>query len=401
MHLRPDTLALTALLAFLTALGPLSTDMYLPSLPAIAAALGSDSAGAQMTLSAFLFGFAGGQIFYGPLSDRLGRKPVLLGGMALFITASLACAFAPDMTWLVAGRFFQALGASGPIVLGRAIVRDLYEGPRAGRELSRMGTVMGVVPALAPLLGGVLETAFGWRSSFFATAFFGVALGTIVVLMLPETLRERSPHAVSLRSIFAGFKVLLQHPRYRFYVSLSALAYSGLFTFISGSSFVLQKVYGLSVMGFSMVFSFVVLGFVTGTLVAQRAVGRLGLDRTIGLGVMALAGGGAAMMLAVWFGPGSPLEIMLPMTLYTMGVGLVMPQSMAGAMTPFPERAGAASSLLGLIQMMMAALVGTLLGQMLDWGSALPLPALILVLGGSALLVHRMMTRLPPTSPAK
>jgi DHA1 family bicyclomycin/chloramphenicol resistance-like MFS transporter len=154
-------------------------------------------------------------------------------------------------------------------------------------------------------------------------------------------------------------------------------------------------------MGFSMVFSFVVLGFVTGTLVAQRAVGRLGLDRTIGLGVMALAGGGAAMMLAVWFGPGSPLEIMLPMTLYTMGVGLVMPQSMAGAMTPFPERAGAASSLLGLIQMMMAALVGTLLGQMLDWGSALPLPALILVLGGSALLVHRMMTRLPPTSPAK
>jgi len=401
MHLRPDTLALTALLAFLTALGPLSTDMYLPSLPAIAAALGSDSAGAQMTLSAFLFGFAGGQIFYGPLSDRLGRKPVLLGGMALFITASLACAFAPDMTWLVAGRFFQALGASGPIVLDRAIVRDLYEGPRAGRELSRMGTVMGVVPALAPLLGGVLETAFGWRSSFFATAFFGVALGTIVILMLPETLRERSPHAVSLRSIFAGFKVLLQHPRYRFYVSLSALAYSGLFTFISGSSFVLQKVYGLSVMGFSMVFSFVVLGFVTGTLVAQRAVGRLGLDRTIGLGVMALAGGGAAMMLAVWFGPGSPLEIMLPMTLYTMGVGLVMPQSMAGAMTPFPERAGAASSLLGLIQMMMAALVGTLLGQMLDWGSALPLPALILVLGGSALLVHRMMTRLPPTSPAK
>ena len=401
MHLRPDTLALTALLAFLTALGPLSTDMYLPSLPAIAAALGSDSAGAQMTLSAFLFGFAGGLIFYGPLSDRLGRNPVLLGGMALFITASLACAFAPDMSWLIAGRFFQALGASGPIVLGRAIVRDLYEGPRAGRELSRMGTVMGVVPALAPLLGGVLETAFGWRSSFFATAFFGVALGTIVILMLPETLRERSPHAVSLRSIFAGFKVLLQHPRYRFYVSLSALAYSGLFTFISGSSFVLQKVYGLSVIGFSMVFSFVVLGFVTGTLVAQRAVGRLGLDRTIGLGVMALAGGGAAMMLAVWFGPGSPREIMLPMTLYTMGVGLVMPQSMAGAMTPFPERAGAASSLLGLIQMMMAALVGTLLGQMLDWGSALPLPALILVLGGSAQLVHRMMTRLPPTSPAK
>ena len=401
MFLRPDTLALTALLAFLTALGPLSTDMYLPSLPSIATFLGSDSAGAQMTLSAFLFGFAGGQIFYGPMSDRLGRKPVLLAGMALFIVASLACAFAPAMSWLIVGRFFQALGASGPIVLGRAIVRDLYEGPRAGRELSRMGTVMGVVPALAPLLGGVLENVFGWQSSFFATAIFGMALGMIVILMLPETLRERSPDPISLRSIIGGYKVLLRHPRYRFYVSLSALAYSGLFTFISGSSFVLQKVYGLSVMGFSIVFSFVVLGYMTGTLIAQRAVGRLGLDRTIGLGVMALAGGGSTMMLAVWFGNGSSLEIMLPMTLYTMGVGLVMPQSMAGAMTPFPERAGAASSLLGLIQMTMAALVGSLLGQMLDWGSGLPLPALILVLGASAFLSHWRMTRLPPTSTTK
>jgi DHA1 family bicyclomycin/chloramphenicol resistance-like MFS transporter len=392
MHLRPDTLALTALLAFLTALGPLSTDLYLPSLPAIAEALASNSAGAQMTLSAFLFGFAGGQIFYGPLSDRLGRKPVLLAGMVLFILASLACASAPEMPWLIVGRFFQALGASGPIVLGRAIVRDLYEGPRAGRELSRMGTVMGIVPALAPLLGAVLETQFGWRSNFYATAFFGVVLGLIVILMLPETLPERATNPISLRSILGGFKLMLQNKRYRLYVSLSALAYSGLFTFLSGSSFVLQKVYGLSVTGFSLVFSFVVLGFVTGTLIAQRAVSRYGLDRTIGLGVWALAGGGTSMLLAVWFGPGSALEIMLPMTLYTAGVGLVMPQSMAGAMSPFPERAGAASSLLGLIQMSLAALVGALLGQMLDWGSAIPLPVLILSLGGSTVLVHRALT---------
>lgn len=400
MFLRPDTLALTILLAFLTALGPLSTDLYLPSLPAMATALASNSAGAQMTLSVFLFGFAGGQIFYGPLSDRMGRKPVLLAGMVLFIIASLACAFAPAMPWLIAGRFFQALGASGPIVLGRAIVRDLYEGPRAGRELSRMGTVMGVVPALAPLLGAVLETQFGWRSNFFATAFFGVLLGSLVIMLLPETLRERSINPISLRSIIGGFKIMLQHARYRRYISLSALAYSGLFTFLSGSSFVLQNVYKLSVMGFSLVFSFVVLGFVTGTLIAQRAVGSLGLDRTIGLGVWALAGGGSLMLLAVWFGPGSALEIMLPMTLYTAGVGLVMPQAMAGAMSPFPERAGAASSLLGLVQMSMAALVGALLGQMLDWGSALPLPVLILILGGSSIVVHRGLAD-PTMSAAK
>src|SRR5688500_3013259 len=140
--LKPDTLALTIVLALLTALGPLSTDMYLPSLPAIARDLGATTAGAQMTLSALLLGFAVGQFVYGPVSDRIGRKPVLLFGLGLFLIASAACALAPSIETLVGARFLQALGASGPIVLARAIVRDLYEGTRAGRELSRMGTIM-------------------------------------------------------------------------------------------------------------------------------------------------------------------------------------------------------------------------------------------------------------------
>jgi DHA1 family bicyclomycin/chloramphenicol resistance-like MFS transporter len=139
--LKPDTLALTAVLALLTALGPLSTDMYLPSLPAIATGLQATTGQAQLTLSAFLIGFAVGQLFYGPISDRVGRKPVLLFGLGLFSLASLICAFAPNIEVLIFARFVQALGASGPIVLGRAIVRDFYEGPRAGKELSRMGRI--------------------------------------------------------------------------------------------------------------------------------------------------------------------------------------------------------------------------------------------------------------------
>lgn len=134
MPLRPDTLAMTAVLAMLTALGPLSTDFYLPSLPEIARVMGTDFAGAQATLSAFLFGYAAGQVIWGPLSDRLGRRPVLMMGLCLFIATTLACAFAPSIEALIGARFAQALGASGPIVLGRAMVRDLYEGPRAGRE---------------------------------------------------------------------------------------------------------------------------------------------------------------------------------------------------------------------------------------------------------------------------
>ena len=207
--LKSDTLAMTACLALLTALGPLSTDMYLPSLPAIARDLGATTAGAQMTLSAFLLGFALGQFVYGPVSDKLGRKPVLLAGLALFIAASAACTFAPTIETLIAGRFVQALGGSGPIVLARAIVRDLYEGPRAGRELSRMGTIMGVVPALAPLLGGVLHELAGWRSNFLATVLFGAALFTVAKLRLPETIRARVPGPLSFRSAIGGFSQLL------------------------------------------------------------------------------------------------------------------------------------------------------------------------------------------------
>ncbi|MDJ1158817.1 multidrug effflux MFS transporter [Chelatococcus sp. SYSU_G07232] len=393
MRLRPDTLAMTAVLALLTALGPLSTDMYLPSLPAIARDFGTTTAAVQATLSAFLFGFAAGQLVYGPLSDKFGRKPVLLGGLALFIAATAACAFAPNVEALILARFFQALGGSGPIVLARAVVRDLYEGPRAGRELSRMGTIMGLVPALAPVLGGFLQTWFGWRSVFLASLLFSLGLGATVVLTLPETLRARSQDPLSLLGVARGFAVLLQHRGYRLYVALSALTYTGLFAFISGSSFVLQGVYGLGEIAFGLSFASVVLGYIAGTVVAQRLVGRLGLDGTIGLGVACLCAGGLVMLGLVLVGTGSSFEITLPMALYTMGVGLTMPQAAAAAMMPFPERAGAASSLLGICQMTLAALVGLFVGHMLR-GSAVPLPATIAALGVVAFLINRFGSRI-------
>ena len=308
---------------------------------------------------------------------------MLLAGMVLFIIASFACAYAPTMDLLIAGRFLQALGASGPIVLGRAIVRDLYEGPRAGRELSRMGTVMGIVPALAPIVGGVIETHYGWRFSFTAMLIFGVLLGIVVIFGLPETLRGKTTEPLSLRSILTDYIQLLKNPRYRFYVSLSALSYGGLFAFISGSSFVLQKHYGLDAMLFGISFGLVVLGYISGTLLAARLVVKIGIDRTIGYGTAALATGGTVMLLAFFLGPVSPFAILAPMMIYTLGVGLVMPQSMAGAMSPFPDRAGAASSMLGLMQMVFAAFGGLLLGHLLEFG-AWPLPAMIATLGIAA-----------------
>jgi MFS transporter, DHA1 family, multidrug resistance protein len=387
--LRPDTLGMTAVLAMLTAIGPLSTDMYLPSLPSIASAFAADASRVQLTLSIYLVGFAMGQIFYGPISDKFGRKPAVLTGLLLYAVASAGCALATSIDMLVFFRFVQALGAAGPIVLARAIVRDLYDGARAGRELSRMGMIMGIVPALAPIIGGVMEPLFGWRSNFWAVLLAAGALAWVVSRHLPETLRARRLEPISFISILRGFGALLSHRGYRLYVTVSGLTYGGLFCFISGSSFVLQQTYGLSPLLFGLSFAVSVLGFITGTVIAQRVVGRLGLDGTIRIGVWLLALGGALMLTAMAYGPGWFGEVTLPMALYTMGVGLVLPQSSASSMMPFPDRAGAASSLLGLIQMSFAAGVGALLGTVL-MKSPLLMPLFITVLGGATLLVFGM-----------
>jgi DHA1 family bicyclomycin/chloramphenicol resistance-like MFS transporter len=377
---------MTIVLALLTSLGPLSTDLYLPSLPFIAVDLASSISRTQLTLSAFLFGFAAGQFFYGSLSDIRGRKPVLAGGLALFVLASLGCAAAPNIETLIACRFLQALGGSGPVVLARAMVRDLYEGRRAAQELSRMASIMGVVPAVAPVLGGFLQDAFGWRSAFFACFGFGALLTAAALAGLPETIRVRSQERFSLVTIVRGFGHLLRLPAYRAYVGLATLTYSGLFAWISGSSFILQGIYRMSEIAFGFSFLIVVLGYVAGTILAQRLVTRRGPERTVGIGIGCLFAGGVAMVVLIAAGVSSPFAVLMPMALYTCGVGLTLPPSMALAMAPFPDRAGAASSFLGLCQMGCAALVGAAVGSLLGT-SAMPMALTIAATGTLALIL--------------
>jgi DHA1 family bicyclomycin/chloramphenicol resistance-like MFS transporter len=382
--LRPDTLALTALLALLTAVGPMSVDLYLPSLPELGRVFGASVPQVQLTLSGYLLCFAIGQIVFGPISDHVGRKPVLLAALSLYVAVCLSCMFATSIEMLIALRCLQALGVAGAPVLARAIVRDLYHGVRAGRELARMGSITALAPVVAPSLGGILQSTFGWRASFLGMAALGLCAIVLVVRLLPETMKQPPKHPMSLLSIIRGYGMFLRHRTFRIYLAIVSASYGGLFAWISGSSFVLQDLYGLSPLLFGLVFAAATLGYGLGTLLAARLVVRIGIDRTIVCGGGALAAGGLAMAAAIALGATSPAALAAPMALYLCGLGLAMPQSMAGALMPFPERAGAASSLLGFLQQATASAVGIVVGQMLG-SSALPLAAIIAAMGVLAL----------------
>jgi MFS transporter, DHA1 family, multidrug resistance protein len=383
--LRPDTLALTALLALLTAIGPTSTDMYLPSLPAIGRTFDAPVPQVQLTLSAFLFCFAISQVVYGPISDHVGRKPVLLTTLAIYAVASIGCAFAASIEMLIVLRGVQAFGVAGAPVLARAIVRDLYAGARAGREFSRMGAIMALAPAVAPSLGAILQTTIGWQANFYVMAAFGTCAFVLVAVLLPETMISASP-GLALPSVIRSYGTFARHRRFLLYTAIVATSYAGLFAWISGSSFALQNLYGLSALAFGLVFAVTTLGYLSGTLLAVRLVNRLGLDRTIVWGGVALAAGGLVMVATTAMDLRSPLALALPIVVYLVGLGLAMPQSMAGALTPFPERAGAASSTLGFTQQVAAASIGIVVGHAVGQ-SALPLALTIAAMGLMALVL--------------
>jgi MFS transporter, DHA1 family, multidrug resistance protein len=363
--LRPDTFALTALLGLLTGIGPLSVDLYLPALPEIAHDLAATTSQAQLTISAYLVGFAVGQVGFGPLADVYGRRPILLIALVSFCLATIVCAFAADIGWLIAARALQAIGASGAVVLARTVVRDLYDGARAGREMSIMGMIMGVAPVVAPVAGGALQAAFGWRSCF----FFLIAAGTLAVAvvwrLLPETLPQQNNKRFEFADLMRGCSLIARHRGFGVNLAIISLSYAGLFAYISGSPFVLQEFFGLTPLAFALAFAVAALGVIAGSWLAAHIVMRIGIDRTVGIGAVALATGGVGLAATSALLPGSTIAFVLPMTLYLAGLGLAMPQALADALQPFPDRAGTASSLAGFVQQTAGALAGAIVGYFL------------------------------------
>ena len=378
--LQPGTFGLTLLLAMLTALGPLSMDMYLPSLPDIVHVLGAPVVRTQLTISSYLIGFAVGQMIYGPLSDRYGRRPVLLAAVALYLASTLACAAAQSVDLLIAARLLQGISGSGAIVLARAIVRDVYSGVQAARELSLMGSISATAPIVAPMIGGVLQAGFGWRANFICMSVGGLIALLVAARLLPETLRPNNrAGSLSFFSMARGYGTVARHGGFLVYLGIITTTYAGLFAWVSGASVVLQGVYGLSAVTFGFTFALGAAGYMLGAMIATRLVVRLGLDRTIGVGVVVIAAGGLSLALAVATGvPG--LWLVAAMALYLAGVGLAMPQAMAGALTPFPDRAGTAASLMGLVQQAVAAIIAAVIGAYLVQ-SAWPVTGVVVAMG--------------------
>ncbi len=393
MHLSPGSVWLTVLLGLLVALTPLGTDAYLPTLPAIAEAFGAPVSAVQFTITTFFLGIAAGQLAWGPLSDRFGRKPVLMCGLALYLASALACLGAESVAAVSLWRFVQGLGMSSGPVVARTIVRDLHNHEQAARMYARMMVVFGVVPIAAPLIGAQLLGWWGWQGTFGLLAAVAVALLGSVATGLGETAPKLRGTASPLR-IARIFGQILREPRFiaPFCVLLGAQA--GIFAFVTNSAFVLINALGLSAREYSVLFAVVMIGQIAGAWFTSRTVMRLGIKGMLRFGTrLACAAGMAAAALA-WAGVGHWLAIVLPFMAFMFAASCVVPNATAAALSPFPQSAGTASSLLGACAFLLGAGVSMGLGALYD-GSARPMTAALALAGLGALLAERFLMRRP------
>ena len=391
-RLKAESFKVTLIVAALVALGPMSTDMYLPALPRLAEELHTTIAATQLSLSVFLVGFAIAQLVYGPLSDRFGRRPVFLWGMAIFLVATIGCALADDIETLVVMRFFQALGGTAGPVLGRAMVRDIHGPINSGKVLSHIGTAMAVAPALAPVAGGYISVYLGWPFIFWVLALYGVACAALFYFKVPESAPPEHQRVRSLSAMLHGFAVLLGDRHYLGYCLSCTFAYAGLFAFLSGSSFVLIELYAVPEQHYGLLFLLVVSGYMGGTLIAGRFSISWGCNFLIGWGgVITLLAGALMFGLTVAGVPGV-FAIIIPMAAYAVGLGIVMPQAMAGALAAYPHHAGTASGLFGFIQMAIAAAVGIIVGHSYN-ATPIPMSFMIALMGCMTLFSYLILVQ--------
>tara|TARA_R100000005_G_scaffold96605_1_gene85056 strand:- start:3852 stop:5057 length:1206 start_codon:yes stop_codon:yes gene_type:complete len=390
--LHPSSVLFTLFLASAVALGPLSTDMYLPTFPSLAEFFSASAAEVQLTLSVFSFGIGVCQLIYGPLTDRFGRRPVIILGLSIFIIASAGCVVADTIEQLILFRFLQALGVCAGLVVPRAMVRDLFAREQAATQLSRMGTIMGLAPAVAPVLGGYVAALYGWQAVFIVPALVAMIIVLVTMLFVDESHQNLNRNALHPGHIIRNYAGLLRSREFLGYSLTGGFAFGALFSFISGSPLVLINVYGVAPEVFGYYFAAMVLGYMTGTLLGPYFTKRKGLNPSIGIGTLIIAAGGLLMTLTAWSGVGTEFSVVIPMVLAAIGIGMVLPQTQAGAMAPFPTMAGSASALSGFIMLGFSALLGYIVAAFYD-GTQYSLVYAIALTGCLSAIVFRLLIR--------
>ncbi|MGW3986442.1 multidrug effflux MFS transporter [Streptomyces sp. NPDC004830] len=362
---RRTGLLVTFLLGSLTAVPPLAMDMYLPSLPEVTRSLHAPAATVQLTLTACLAGMALGQLVVGPMSDRWGRRRPLLAGLAVFVVATVLCALAPTVETLVAFRLAQGLAGAAAIVIARAVVRDLYDGMAMARFFSTLMLISGVAPIVAPLIGGQVLRVTDWRGVFVVLTVIGVLIGVLVWTRLPETLEPARRHSGGVGEALHAMRGLLADRAFTGYMLTGGFAFAALFAYISASPFVVQEIYGASPQTFSLLFGVNSVGLViVGQINGKVLVGRVSLDRVLGIGlaiVITAAGALLLMSLGVFGEVGlGPVAVALFVLMSAMGI--TMPNTQALALMRTKHAAGSASALLGTTSFLVGAIASPLVG---------------------------------------
>ncbi|MFV0930669.1 multidrug effflux MFS transporter [Pseudomonas jessenii] len=378
------------ILGALSAFGPLAIDFYLPAFPAMALAFGTDENHVQMTLAAYFLGLSIGQLAYGPVADRFGRRIPLLIGVGLFTAASVACAYAPNLEWLIGARFIQALGGCAGMVISRAVVSDKCDAVGSAKVFSQLMLVMGLAPILAPLLGGLLVNTTGWQSIFLALTGFSALAGLAVATGLPESLPAHIPRQ-PLSGALRQYGRLLADPIFLGHALTGGIAIAGMFAYIAGSPFIFIKLYGVAAEHFGWLFGINAAGFILVAQVNARLLAKRGPMFLLARAVWVYLAAGLTLFAVSSLHTAQLWPLLIPLFICIASLGCISPNAAACAMSGQGARAGSASALLGCLQFSVAAGASALVGVLHD-GSAVPM-AMVISLCGILVVSAAVLTR--------
>jgi DHA1 family bicyclomycin/chloramphenicol resistance-like MFS transporter len=360
------------ILSMLLSSQPVTSDLYLPALPALTASFAATMAQGQTTLSAMLLAFGTSQLIWGPLSDRFGRRPVLLTGLTAYVLAGFGSTLAPSMDWLIGWRVLQGAAMGAVVMCARALVRDLFRPADGARVMSKGLSGLGIVACISAPVGGLLAEFFGWRMTLLAPTVFGLLSLALVALRFEETLSRPNPLALRPEALVRTWLTMARNPTFLAFSALSVASYAGLFTFLATSSFVLIEVLGLSKPQYGMVMFFMCLAYLIGTVVCRRLLPRFGVQNSVAIAAGLSLCSGLLMAALTWADVRSVWAVVLPFAFFMLAHGVHQPCGQSGAIGPFPQAAGTAAALNGFMSMLTAFVMGSWLGTHMD-GTVRPL----------------------------